>query len=164
MTARSITFTILPIWVQIRGLPFDLINEEDAWNISKGLNQLVEVGTKTFSSEEDQFICIHVEILLNKPIRQGGCVASPEGDQVRAGFKYERLVGLCYQCSIFSHEPKECPTLKEQQLTENPYGEWLKAGYRKIGDSSKRRRSSSPRRETVPKTTQGRRGQGRPFP
>ena len=34
--------------------------------------------------------------VLDKPLRGGGVVASPEGDKVCIGFKYERLVGLCY--------------------------------------------------------------------
>ena len=34
--------------------------------------------------------------VLDKPLRGGRVVASPEGDKVCIGFKYERLVGLCY--------------------------------------------------------------------
>ena len=100
MTARSVTFLVLPIWVQVWGLPFDLINEEVAWDISKGLGHVVEVDNKTFSSEQAHFVRIHVEIPLHKPIRRGGHVLNPEGDQVRVGFQYERMVGLCYQCGF----------------------------------------------------------------
>ena len=138
MTARSVTFLVLPIWVQVWGLPFDLINEEVAWDISKGLGHVVEVDNKTFSSEQARFVGIHVEIPLHKPIRQGGYVLSLEGDRVRVGFKYERMVGLCYQCGLFSHDAKECPTPRDQQLTKNPYGEWLKAGQRKSGKTTDR--------------------------
>ena len=81
--------------MQIWGLPFDLINDEVAWDIGKGLGRVIEVDSKTFTSEQARFIRIRVEIPLDKPIRRGGCVASPEGDRVRVGFKYERLVGLC---------------------------------------------------------------------
>nr|POE51941.1 uncharacterized protein CFP56_75213 [Quercus suber] len=159
MTARSVTFSVLPIWVQVWGLPFDLINEEAAWDIGKGLGHVVEVDNKTFSSEQARFIRIRVEILLHKPIRRGGYVLSPEGDRVRVGFKYERMVGLCYQCGLFGHDAKECPNPKDQQLTENPYGEWLKAGQRKSGETPDRRRNSSPRWETRQNHDQGCRDQ-----
>ncbi|XP_075645825.1 uncharacterized protein LOC142616994 [Castanea sativa] len=148
MTARSITFSILPIWMQIWGLSFDLINEEATWDIGKGLGQVIEVDSKTFTSEKARFIRIRVEIPLDKPIRKGGCVGSPEGDRVWVGLKYERLVGLCYQCGIFGHELKDCPTSTEQQETKNPYGEWLRAKYRKSGNISDQRQNRDPRSET----------------
>ena len=63
------------------------MNKEAGWEISKGLGHAVE-----------------------KQIQRGGWVANPEGDQVRVGFKYKRLVGWCYQCGRFDHEMKDCPS------------------------------------------------------
>ena len=52
MTATSITFSILPIWVRVWGLLFDLINKEAGWEIDKGLGHVVEVDNKTFTSDQ----------------------------------------------------------------------------------------------------------------
>lgn len=54
-----------------------------------------------------------------------------EGDQVRVGFKYERLVGLCYQYGKFGHEVKEGSSQGSTQQKERPYGERLKVGARR---------------------------------
>ena len=48
MTANLVTFPTLPIWVQVWGLPFDLINEEAGWEIGKGLDHVYEVDNKNF--------------------------------------------------------------------------------------------------------------------
>ena len=88
------------------GLPFDLMNEEAGWEIGKGLGHVVEVDKKTFLSDQARFIRIRVELPLEKLICRGGWDMNLEGDQVRVGFKYERLVGLCYQCGKFGHEVK----------------------------------------------------------
>ena len=53
--------------------------------------------------------------VLDKPLRGGGVVASLEGDKVCIGFKYERLVGLCYQCGRIGHEVKDCSVQRDRK-------------------------------------------------
>ena len=118
------------MWVQVWGLPFDLISEEASRDIGSGLGRVIEIDNKAFSSEQARFVRVRVEIPLDKPLRRSGVVANPEGDTVRIGFKYERLVGLCYQCGILGHEAKECSHPRDKTQREIPYGEWLKAGFR----------------------------------
>ena len=68
MTANSVIFPTLPIWVQVWGLPFDLINEKAGWEIGKGFGHVYELDNKTFLSDQALFINIRVRIPLNKPI------------------------------------------------------------------------------------------------
>ena len=144
MTANSVTFSTLPIWVQVWGLPFDLINEEAGWEIGKGFGHMYEVDNKTFLSDQARFIRIRVGISLKKPIRRGGWVANPEGDQVRVGFKYERLVGFCYQCGMLGHEMKDCSVQGPIQQAEKPYGDWLKAGFRQKDTGAEQTKTNAP--------------------
>ena len=86
------------MWVQVWGLPFDLLSEEVGRDIGNGLGKVVEVDLKAFSSYQACFLRVRVELTLDKLLRRGGVVASPKGDTVCIGFKYERLVALCFKC------------------------------------------------------------------
>ena len=62
LTAKSVWFTSLPMWVQVYGLPFDLINEEAGLDIGRGIRQVVEVDCKALASDQARFLQIRVEI------------------------------------------------------------------------------------------------------
>ncbi|KAK9997339.1 hypothetical protein SO802_022025 [Lithocarpus litseifolius] len=62
MTARSVTFTHMPIWVQVWGLPFDLITEEAAQDIGQRLGKVIEVDCKALKTDQARFLRIKVEM------------------------------------------------------------------------------------------------------
>ena len=70
MTATSVRFTSMPMWVQVWGLPFDLLLEEVGREIGSGLGEVLEVDLKAFSSNQARFIKVRVELLLDKPLRE----------------------------------------------------------------------------------------------
>ena len=79
MMENSVTFTYLPIWVEVWGLPFNLFSEEVGTDIGKGLGC---VDSKWITSDQARFLQIRVEIPLDKPIRRGSKIQGPEGDTV----------------------------------------------------------------------------------
>ncbi|XP_075665086.1 uncharacterized protein LOC142634691 [Castanea sativa] len=81
MTTFSVQFLHIPIWVQIWGLPFDLINVEASRDIGSGIGCVVDIYCKAISSEQTYFFRIQVEMPIDKPIRRGALVISPEGDK-----------------------------------------------------------------------------------
>ena len=142
MTATSVSFTSMAMWVQVWGLPFDLLLEEVGRDIGSGLGEVLDVDLKAFLSNQARFIRERVELPLDKPLRRGGVVASPEGDKVYIGFKYEHLVGLCYQCGRIGHEVRDYSAQRDRKQGSFPYGEWLKAEHRRnYGYTNKARRS-----------------------
>nr|POF18755.1 uncharacterized protein CFP56_59889 [Quercus suber] len=146
MTPHSVTFTTVPMWVQVWGLPFDLINEEAGRDIGRGLGRVVAVDSRALTADQAKFLRIRIEIPLDKPLRRGGPVISPEGDKTMVAFKYERLVGLCFRCGTFGHEEKVCKLPLVTVGGGNPYGEWMKAGFRGSQGNMKRSPQDYPRR------------------
>lgn len=83
---------------------------------------------KAFALDQARFLQIQVEMPIDKPIRHGVPVLSPEGDQVWVAFQYEQLLGLCFHCGLLGHEAKSC-TVGLREGKETPYGDWLRAGF-----------------------------------
>ena len=69
MTATSVNFISMPMWVQIWSLPFDLLLEEVGKEIGSGLGEVLGVDLKAFSSDQARFIRVRVELSLDKPLR-----------------------------------------------------------------------------------------------
>ncbi|XP_075646582.1 uncharacterized protein LOC142617565 [Castanea sativa] len=123
MMASSVNFQTVPMWVQVWGLPFHLINKTAGRVIGEGIGRVIKVDCDASAS----FLRVRVEVPLDKPIRRGAPVLSREGDKVLVAFQYERLCGLCFHCGLLGHEAKECETTKLKVWEESPYGEWLRA-------------------------------------
>ena len=70
---------------------------------------------------------------------------------MQVGFKYKRLVGLCYQCGMLGHEMKDCSVQGSSQQAEKPYGDWLKAGFRWKDMGVDREKTNAPPPTFAPK-------------
>ena len=126
LSAANIKFTHSPFWVQIWGLPFELMSEEVGRELGNSIGRFIEMDRQARQSEQAKFIRIRVDLLLDKPLRREGRVASVEGEKCWVSFRYERLPIFCFQCGKLGHNEKHCLDPPDQQ---NPrqYGDWLRA-------------------------------------
>ena len=58
MTAFSVNFQYVPIWVQVWGLPFDLFNDEAGKDIGRAISRVIEVDCKAIASDQARFLRI----------------------------------------------------------------------------------------------------------
>ena len=114
--------------------------------MDEGWVKVIEVDCKAIKTDQAQFLRVRVEMPLDKPLRRGGLVVSPEGDEARVIFRYERLAGWCFACSQLGHELKECKMASEEDKNGRPYGEWLKASSQ-VRPETPRRHQKSPERQ-----------------
>ena len=93
MTVQSVTFTDLSIWVQIWGLPFDLMNAKVSLEIGNSLGQVVEVDCKALTTDQVRFLRVRVVTSLDKPIRRGGPIGTLREIRPGSHFNMSGYVG-----------------------------------------------------------------------
>nr|POE59542.1 hypothetical protein CFP56_15748 [Quercus suber] len=76
---------------KVWGLPFELFNEEVGMDIRNRIGTVVAIDCKSLASDQARFLRIRVEVPLDKLLRRGASILSPEGDKVWVAFQYERL-------------------------------------------------------------------------
>nr|POE91601.1 hypothetical protein CFP56_25644 [Quercus suber] len=111
-----VSFETIPIWVQVWGLPFDLINEEAGRDIGRGIGRVIEIDCKAIAADQAKFLRIRVDMPLDKPIRPKVCSASivregeelPYRDWLRAWFRRQKEQSI-----------KEAPNPPRRQPTDH---------------------------------------------
>ena len=150
MNASTIKFTHCPLWVQVWGLPFELFSEDVAMDIGKGIGKVVEVDCKGVAADQAKFLRIRVEVPLDKPLQRGSKIKGPDGEVVWVVFKYKRLISFYFHFGILRYEAKNCEKPRDRAEQENQYGEWMKAGFRRLEEPSKNKnQSQSQQREAA---------------
>jgi len=127
MTANNIKFTHSPFWLQVWGLPFDMLTKKTGKDIGNSLGSFLAADPRSWSSNQAKFMRIRVNIPLNKPLRRFETVTNPEGDAYRIFFRYERLPVFCFKCGIMGHDERHCQSQEIQPNEQRQYGEWLQA-------------------------------------
>ena len=129
LTSKKICFSHSPLWVQIWGLPFENMTEDNGREIGNKIGSVLEVDKRAIQADQAKFLRIRVEMQLDKPLRRGGgYVKNDEGGRIWVDFRYERLPIFCYICEILRHDEKHCLASPLEQSSGRQYGEWLKAG------------------------------------
>lgn len=127
LTVANIVFPHSPFWIQIWGVPFELMVEETGKDVGNRIGKFLEVDKRTWQSEQAKYMRIRAELPLHKPLRRGAYLLNEEGEKVWVTFKYERLPTVCYRCGRLGHDDKHCDAKESGLTTEYQYGDWIRA-------------------------------------
>lgn len=64
--ATNIHFTHPPFWVQIWGLPFELMSDEVGRELGNNIGKFIEVDRRARHSDQAKFMRIRVDLQLDK--------------------------------------------------------------------------------------------------
>nr|XP_023898835.1 uncharacterized protein LOC112010714 [Quercus suber] len=104
--ARNMRFTTTKFWVQLHGLPMNMMVPDTAIEIGETLGQ-VSVTKNAKEMVGGTFLCVRVEVDISKPLSRGRKVGITEDSEIWVAFKYEKLPNICYWCGMVSHADKD---------------------------------------------------------
>ena len=127
---EQLRFTTTKFWVQIHGLPLNMLDAKTAVEIGETIGPV----SKT-EHEKDMvggtFLRVKAEVDVTKPLCRGRKIALNDDDETWVSFKYEKLPNFCYWCGMVSHGDRECDVWLSSKgslsLDQQGYGNWMRA-------------------------------------
>ncbi|GMY22651.1 hypothetical protein FCV25MIE_17892 [Fagus crenata] len=83
--ASNARFDHIHLWVQLWGLPFDLISKPMVQEIGDRIGTCVKIDERLWSSDQAHFMRIRMELEIQKPLRRRGMVISPKVEEFQYG-------------------------------------------------------------------------------
>ncbi|XP_031099743.1 uncharacterized protein LOC116003944 [Ipomoea triloba] len=142
LVCRSVKDGVLPVnvpldsvdmWVQLHDLPFGYTSEAILEHIGNYLGTYVKGDDRFTGAPWLNFYRIRVSMPVHRPIKHQMKLLKRDKMWCWVSFKYERLHGFCFFCSMMGHtykfylKAKEVGVLVEQY----PFGADLRAGTRR---------------------------------
>ena len=131
MSANNVALEHASLWVQIWGVPFDLMSPKVAAKVGNKMGSVEDMERRRRTDDRKFFLSVRVALPISKPVQRGGFLLGSDGKRHWVTFKYERLPMFCHFCGILGHDLCHCPAhfaaTKETDNVDYQYGEWLKA-------------------------------------
>lgn len=108
LTTANVVFIHSPFWVQLWGLPFELMSEEVGQDIKNSKGRFIKVDIRACQSNQAKFMRIRVDLPIDKPLRRGENIVSRDGEKFWVHFRYKRLPTFCFLCGKLGHDDKHC--------------------------------------------------------
>jgi hypothetical protein len=123
----DIDFSTGAFWVQVHGLPLDMMSEKNARSIGSCLGDLLKIDYADSGPLcQRSFLRLRVQIILMDPLAPGFTHRRPPKEPTWIQYKYERLSDFCYVCGRLGHFSFSCP-VEPRPPDSGLYGSFLKA-------------------------------------
>lgn len=106
------TFTYIPLWTHVRGIPFDLYMQEGLGRVSDLIGLPIEVDEYTQSMSSLDVAHLKMRDNCSKPIPTIAEIEIDNGEIVRISIEYPWTLPLCPYCKELGHLEALCPQAK----------------------------------------------------
>ena len=156
MSANNVVLEHASLWVQLWGVPFDLMSPKVVAEVGNKMGSVEDVEHRRRTDDQKLFLRVRVALPISKPVRRGGFLLGSDGKRHWVTFKYERLPMICHFCGILGHDLRHCPAhfaaTKGTDMVDYQYGEWLKADSGRTKSPPRRSRENPTRSDPVGRT------------
>ncbi|KAJ1417307.1 Zinc knuckle CX2CX4HX4C [Sesbania bispinosa] len=109
----DINFDRVSFWIQIHGLPLEVMKTSNAAKIISSFGEVLEVENPEVEGKLLRtFMRARALIDIKKPFVTGCWVPIKNLPKAWIILKYERLQALCFNCRVIGHEQKTCKNAK----------------------------------------------------
>ncbi|KAJ1424731.1 Zinc knuckle CX2CX4HX4C [Sesbania bispinosa] len=109
----ELDFSKVSFWIQIHGIPLDMINTKNAAKIINRFGEVLEVENLEVEGRLLRtFIRVRALINVKNPLVTGVWVPRRDLPKVWIFFKYEKLQSLCFNCGVIGHDQEACSKMK----------------------------------------------------
>ncbi|XP_035549240.1 uncharacterized protein LOC118349286 [Juglans regia] len=113
-------------WIQLHNLPMGFMDESRGFQIGGSVGRVWAVDVPPDGVGWGRFLRVRVEVPLRKPIARGRLI-TVNGKKVWVGFKYEKLLRMCFTCGWVVHGEDGCKGGGSMEAMEPQFGAWLRA-------------------------------------
>lgn len=104
-TPDEVDLAAVVFWVQIHGLPLEILDEENARLIRSKLGVILEMDD---IDKHHSFLRLKIKFHVSTPLEPGFYFSHDDGESVWIGFKYQRLSSFCFHCGLIDHTIGAC--------------------------------------------------------
>ena len=127
---KQCSFGACSLWVQIWGVPFDMMSLNVATEVGNKMGMVEDVERRWRTNDQNFFLRVRVALPISKPLRRGGFLLGSDGKHHWLTYKYKRLPFFCHYYGVLGHDIRHCSVhfeaSKKDTLVEYQYGDWLK--------------------------------------
>ncbi|XP_024014710.1 uncharacterized protein LOC112088548 [Eutrema salsugineum] len=98
----------IPFWIQIRGIPWQFMNQDVVAHIGRAIGMLMDINYNTEAVARAEYVRVRINWDIRNPLCFQRQFQFTPGENTLLSFCYERLRGFCDVFGLITHDSGSC--------------------------------------------------------